>query len=242
MPNQQILRDEVSLLHFIRVFKKKKILVFVIFFLWTMGALFFYYKSPVIYQAHSVLRLGSFTKPVMTVPYAIQAMQEQKILADAVATGKLSVDINTLKKMFDSGNIRVQNIPDTQFLKVIVRSGDYQSASKICMAISEAFVAQGNQIFEKRMQFTKNQIDKIEDKQNSLNRVYMGQGVTSNLISLNEELLNAENFEVTDFPSGEGFPDRTVSRQKLAFIIIAGFIFSVLFAFTHDFVSNLSFE
>jgi capsular polysaccharide biosynthesis protein len=178
----------------------------------------------------------------MTVPYAIQAMKEQKILSDAVTSGHISTDINTLKIMFESGAISAQNIPETQFIKITVKTSDYQSAKQICMAVSQAFVSYGKRIFAKRKEFIEQQIKELENKYQFYSRSLVTQPVTANIISLNEDLLNAEDFEVTDIPISNGVGERAVSERRLLFIILTGLIIAVLFAFIQDFMANLAYD
>ncbi len=117
---ENIIKDEISLAKLIELVLKKKFIVFIFLLVFLILGILRYITAPIDYEASSVVKIGYFSGPIMTIPHANQVIREQKILLKAIELGKLSVTLDDLKKMLNNQNIVVSNIPETLFLKISV--------------------------------------------------------------------------------------------------------------------------
>lgn len=238
MVNQQIVDDELSFANCLETIRKNRVMVSVIFVFWSFVSLLGYFRSPISFEAKSVVRIGSFKSPVMTIPYARQFIQEDKILNAAIKTGNLNLEISALKDKLNSGAIKIESVPETNYLKLTVRSGDYETARNICLAMAGVFVSEGNKIYEKRKVFIGTQINEINKRFGSRYGVVIAQYACNAMLSLNEELNSAEPFEVTDYPSANGEAKKEMGLKKLILQLMLGFVVAVGIVFLRIFIKD----
>jgi len=238
MANSQILSDEISLVKLLQVLSRRRLAVISFVLSFTLLGVVRYFISPVSYEATTVLRVGYFSGPIMTIPYVSQMIREQKNLVKAIEIGKLNVNVDTLKRMFNNKRITVTNIPETLFLKVSVQAKEYALARGISESIAEAFVLYGNDIFEKKEKFAKEQIERIKKTGSYFSGMYLPPAMGQNTFAFADALLNAERFEITDHPAMSGEPIRQVSRKVILTYFIIGFITGLLFVLMQEFLKS----
>jgi len=232
-----IRNSEVTLAHYVGILIKRKFLLILPFLISIIVAFILYVKAPVVFEEKAVIKIGSFSKPLMTIPYAIWTIRDQKTLTDAINLYKLGVDINELKSMFDSNAITITSL-DQQFLVITVEADNPEKAKSVIKSLASVFVDRGNRIFLKKKQFLEAQLKSCQDSKFFYNNPFVYQSTLNNMLSINEELLNAEEFEITESPSSDENPAPSKKSTRVGFILVLGLLAGVTLVSCQEFWVN----
>ncbi len=237
MTKSEIYREEISLASYVNILVRRKVIVIIPFLISIILTFIIYIKSPVVFGDEAVIKIGSFSKPLMSVSSATWAMRNQHTLTDIISKYKLTTSINELKSMFDSGEIKITSL-DPGFLKITVESNNPEKTRSITKALASDFLERGNVLFSKRKIFLENQLKGYQESKTLRKNPFVYQTVINNLSLIYEELFSAEEFEVIEFPSLSTNQIIRKKNTKSKIIPVLGLSLGVIFAFLQEFWVN----
>ncbi len=155
--NQNMYDDEIDLREYINVVIKWKKLIIGIFLASVIGAAIYSYKMPKIYEINSTLALGSVNGPLIGNEEAKQILLNQNSLLSIIKELGLKGEPASLKKL-----IKIEDVKDTNLLKIRITSSDLEKALKINDAIVKPFIAQGQKLYLQRLSMFNVRLNELE--------------------------------------------------------------------------------
>ena len=208
---------ELSLRDYLRIFKKRKVLILMIVIIMTMGSMVFSSNKVPVYEAYSTVKVmerqsvaGVLTEWIVYSPANIMQSEAKMIQGYpvmrkvALKLGMIKIDedplerdrrISSLQRM-----VTAKTIEDTNVIKITAISTDPKEAMDIANTVAHVYIEEN--LLEKRRQaraekeFIEEQLSQIEERlemgEDKL-RVYTNKGTSAKLIGpLQEKLVTLE--------------------------------------------------
>lgn len=205
MENQQYIQeDEIDLRAYINVVIKRKKLILGIFFSAMIIAAVVSLLMPKVYEITSTIQLGSVNDFLIKKDEAREIILNQNLLLSVIKELKLNNYVEKFKK-----DIKLEDINNTNFLRVKIRYPSFDMACKISDAIITPFLAFGQNIYQERVAIVNDrlkeldaQIKNVEEDINRTQNIISGLPASSNvsqaeaslrIILLQNTLPNYEN-------------------------------------------------
>jgi capsular polysaccharide biosynthesis protein len=182
--SKQHFQDEINMRDYVNVIVKRKSLILKIFFVSVLVATVISLLLPKEYEASAIIRIGSIGDPLISKSNALYRIKDQNVLNAVIKKFKLDIDLKTLKE-----GISVRDIGDTELVVVSVIYPDADLAVGICEAIANAFIQDGQKLYEQNVALRNAEVQESEKKIVSIEK---------NSAKLNEGLAN--NDFNADFP------------------------------------------
>lgn len=207
MGERQYLDNESDLMDYIKVIILRKKPILIIFFLSIIVATIISFSMPKVYETSTIIKIGTVSTGynISTLLFLkkenIQELQAETY-GSIIKKLNLNIDESTFRKM-----IEVEDIMNTNFIKIKIRYMDPQLAIKICNTIADFFVQQGNEILEKKLSPIKEEIVNLEKRSeiiekeiSRLKQIISSQKPNSDVFILQNGL---SNYEILLFNLGE---------------------------------------
>jgi uncharacterized protein involved in exopolysaccharide biosynthesis len=257
MDEKEYVEQEINLREYISIVVKRKKIVLGILLMSIIIATIVTFLTPKIYEVSTVIRLGLITQPLISKPEATQMLMGQTVLYSVNQGLNLNIDVNEFRKSI----LKIVDIKDTNFLEVKIRYTSPDLAVKICNLVSNAFIQEVKEIYNKSFSLLTNRIQEIEqqvkvaedrietlyqkvDTQGSANMLrvmsYNNNIVTyENLYNLLKEkeytlkndLINSREFKIFDPPLILKHPIAPNPKQNIAISVILGLVIGSFVAF-----------
>jgi len=206
MSEQRPLNNEVDLRDYIEVILKRKKIISTIFLICVITTTVISFLMPQVYEATTIIEIGSILMPVSTltpvstsIPLiskdkTIQKLKTDKMLKPVIQTLNLNIDGCALEN-----SIKIEDIKNTNFLKLRIQNLDPQLAVIISNTIADYFIQQVNKIYEEKFSLVKEEINKLEKRSKTieeeiekLSKVISSQVSSSDFLILQNALSNYE--------------------------------------------------
>jgi len=269
MSEQQPLNNEVDLRDYIEVILKRKKTILTVFFVCVIITTVISFLMPKVYEATTIIEIGSILMPdsiltpvstsipLISKDKTIQKLKTDKMLEPVIQTLNLNIDGCALEN-----SIKIEDIKNTNFLKLKIQYEESQLAVKIGNTIADYFVQQGNKIYEEKFSLVKEQINKLEKRSKTieeeiekLSKVISSQVYSSDFLILQNALSNYETISfklsekiyllkqvLIDSTKFEVFKPATTAQKikpneklNIATSMILGLMLGVFVAFSQEF-------
>ena len=257
---QEIYEDEIDLRDYIDVIIKRKKIILTVFFAAVIAATIVNFLTPKVYEASAIVRLGGTPELLISKPNAIEELQGRK-LVDSVLK-RLKLNNNTGE--FDKNKIlRIEDIVNTDFIRIIVRYRDPILATAISNIITDTFVTEKKEIFKVNLLFLNEQIKEFEKRYqiivgeiDNFNKEISNQSMNPNYpllqntitnyeticfalrekaFSLKDVVLKSQDFEVFELASIPRVAIKPNKKQNVALSGIVSLMFGTFLAFFIEF-------
>lgn len=261
MQRQNYQDDEINLADYIKVIIKQKVLIGVIFITCVAGTAIASFLMPEVYQIDSTVRIGKIGDS-LPLPAEIIAKLKSKSLPRSIIQGtNENISIEELQKA-----IKIDNIKDTNFLKIRMESTDPDTAIDILNKIENKFISDSNVYYEKSVALIEERVRELHlRKEDIVKQVKMlNQRIADNKMnsdyllmenalanyeniynelstieySLKQDLLSAKNFEIIDPPANSTKPIKPKKKQMIAISAVLGAMLGIFVAFFVEFWQN----
>lgn len=173
MDNEKYSNNEINLRDYIEVIIKRKKIILIIFFMCVVGTIVISFLMPKTYETSTIVKIGSITQPLISgviqplIPKeeAILKLQREPLLNSVIRKLNLNIEVSGLKEM-----IEVENIKNTQFLKIKTQYTNPDLAVKICNAIANFFILQMKEMYDKKTILLNEQIKTLEKRNEILEK------------------------------------------------------------------------
>lgn len=150
--------EELELYEYIRVILKRKKVVLISFLVSVITAIVINFLSPKAYQSASLIQIGSIdNKLLIKKEKAKRIITSQNILISAIQNLRLNIRPSQLKR-----NIKIENIKDTDLLRIKLEFSNEELAIKINKAIAESFISYGQKIYDRKVSLINEQLNELE--------------------------------------------------------------------------------
>jgi capsular polysaccharide biosynthesis protein len=182
MGNQQnIQEDEVDLKEYLKIIIKRKKLILGVFLVSIFIAVVVSLCMPKIYEITSTIQLGSVNEPLIKNEDAKAIILNQNSLLSVINQLDLKIDVKKFKK-----HISIDDIKDTNLLKINIVYPGIDKALKINEAIIKPFIAQGQIIYQERLAIVNERLKELDEEIiNTEKDIARTQTLISNLHSAN---------------------------------------------------------
>ena len=260
MTEEKYAEDEIDLRDYIKVILKRKKVIFTVFFIAVITTTIVSFLMPKVYEASAIVRLGGTPAFLISKPNAIEELQGRK-LVDSVLK-KLNLNNNT--GQFDKKKIlRIEDISNTDFIKIIVRYRDPILATAICNTIANEFVHPQKEIFKVNFSFLNEQIEEFGKRYqiiigeiDNFNKEISNQSMNPNypllqntitnyeticfalrekVFSLKDLVLKSQDFEVFELATVPRFAIKPKKKQNIAISGVVSLMFGIFLAFFIEF-------
>lgn len=157
MPNQEYIEDEIDLRDYIKVMLRRKKVILAVFFICVITATIISFLVPRVYESSSIIQIGKINELLMKKEEAREILLTQDFLKPIIKKLNLDIEADKLKK-----NINVENIKNTNFLKINVQYPCAKMAAKINAAIANSFISKGQAIYQRRVSLINDRLKEIE--------------------------------------------------------------------------------
>jgi uncharacterized protein involved in exopolysaccharide biosynthesis len=158
MENQQYIQeDEIDLREYINVVIKRKKLVLGIFFSAVIISAIVSLLMPKVYEISSIIQLGSVNDFLIKKDEAKEMILNQNLLLSVVKELGLNIDVESLEK-----NIKLEDINNTNLLKIKIKHAGFDVACKINEAIINPLIARGQILYQERVAIVNDRLKELE--------------------------------------------------------------------------------
>ncbi|HEO63708.1 MAG TPA: hypothetical protein ENN78_00365, partial [Candidatus Omnitrophica bacterium] len=165
MENQQYIQeDEIDLRDYIKVILKRKKVILAVFFVAVITATIVSFLMPKIYQTSSVIQIGSIDELLINKQEAKEILLSHTFLEPivkelnlVVSPEQLNIKIKQLRE-----NIKIEDIKDTNLLKIKVEYPDPDKVVKINMAVINSFISQSQPVYQQRLSLINERLKELE--------------------------------------------------------------------------------
>ena len=257
---QEIYEDEIDLREYINVVIKRKKIILVIFFLSVISSAIISFLMPKVFEASAIVRLGGTPALLISKPNAIEELQSNKIIG--LVLKRLNLNNNT--GQIDKKKIlRIEDISNTDFIKIIVSYHDPILATAICNTIANTFIPEKKEIFKANFLFLNEQIKEFEKRYqviareiDNFNKAISNQSLNPNypllqntitnyeticfalrekVFSLKDEALKSQDFEVFELATIPRFAIKPNKKLNVTLSGIVSLMFGIFLAFLIEF-------
>lgn len=148
---------EINLLEYARAILIRKRLVFVFILISIICACLAGYIEQRFHKASAVIQLAYLGEPLMSDTVALQELQKESLLVNAIETTGVSIKPETLKKM-----MRIEYIPKTNRVNITIEHTDSQVAIMLAKAITQIFISTHSDSYQKELLLKKNYIASLQ--------------------------------------------------------------------------------
>jgi uncharacterized protein involved in exopolysaccharide biosynthesis len=239
----QLGNEEFDLVEFVATVFRRKFVFLSVFVIFVGSMAFSLRMQPKMYKTSAVIRISSvprflFQKHEVFIQFdpkrikleAIQRLQRSRSLTKALT------DLG----FADSGfSVDVEDIIDTDFVRLNVKGMDGKKVIPVCNALITDFLADSQKEFDGKIQMIEAQVKETEKRKqyieslinrlNAKNVQYESSSyesiydmLTQRLLLLQEQLLNAKDFEVFSPPSDPVSVGKAGEAMGLLFICLLG--------------------
>lgn len=146
MSNQEYTEEEINLRDYLKVIIKRKKLILTVLFVFIITTAILSLLVPKIYLSTSTIQNGNFGEPLIKKAETEEIIKSYDFLARIINGLGLKIGVEKLRRLIMIGNIR-----DTDFFWLKVRYKAKDTSLKICQAISNLYLAQGNNLYQQRV-------------------------------------------------------------------------------------------
>jgi len=262
---------ERELRDYINVIWKRKKNIFIIFFVAVFTATIISFITPKMYEVSTIIKIGGIIQPLsvtsgiaqslVSKEEAIIKLKTKSLLNPVIQKLNLNIDVPELKNI-----IKVEDIKNTDFLKIKIQHTNPDLAVTICNAIANSFVLKEKEIYDKNLTLLNKQVEilgkrneSIEKEMEKLNQVILSQTTNQDFLLiqntlsnyeiafsrlnetfylLNKELMNSPQFEIWE-PAV--IPQYPIKPNKVLNISISGLValfLGILIAFSQEYFSK----
>lgn len=182
MENQQCIQeDEIDIREYINVIIKRKKLILAIFLVSVVTAAIVSLRMPKIYEITSTIQLGSINELLIKSDEAESIILNQNSLSLIINDLNLKILPESLQK-----DIKISEIGGTNLLKFKITYPDVDMAIKINDAIVNSFIAQGQDVYQKRLVIFNERLKELDEEiKNAERDIARTQSLISNLPNSN---------------------------------------------------------
>lgn len=149
------LEDEIDLRDYIRVILKRKKVILAVFFVAVITATIVSFLMPKIYETTSVIQIGSIDGLLINKQEAKEILLSNIFLEPIIKELNLVVSPKQL-------NIKIEDIGDTNLLRIKVEYPDPDKVVKINMAVANSFISQSQLIYQQRLSLFNERLKELE--------------------------------------------------------------------------------
>ncbi len=266
MSERQYSDDETDLRDYIKVMIKRKKIILAIFLICVATTTVISFLTPKVYEATTTISISipidipipiGTPMPLISKEEVVQKLKTEKVLKPIIQTLNLNIDEFTLEKM-----ISIENIKNTNFLRLKIQYSNPQLSVKICDAIADYFIQQCNESRDKKILLIKEEINKlekrskiVEEEMQKFGPMLPSQTSNSDFVMLQNALSNYETTflnlsgriyslkqALMDYTKFEVFKSTTMSqnvkpnkRLNITVSAILGLMVGIFAAFLQDF-------
>ncbi len=157
MSNQEYVEDEINLRDYIKVILKRKKIILTVFFVAVITTAIASFLMPKVYEVTSTIQIGRIDELLMEKEKVKEILSGQNLLEPIIK--ELDLDIEPDKS---SRNIKIEDIKNTNLLKIKVQYPDPEMVVKINKAIADSFVSRGQGIYQERLSLINERLKELE--------------------------------------------------------------------------------
>jgi uncharacterized protein involved in exopolysaccharide biosynthesis len=252
--------DEINLRDYINVLIKRKVTIFVVFFLCVVFAAFYSFTAPKVYKVEETIRIGQVDGSLISKLEATRLIRSKNILEPVVGALDKDLSLSGLK-----GSIKIEEVKGTAFLTVSINYNNPERAIKILKNIADNFIQYGNSLYAKKIKLLEERMEALEIQKQSIKKeINSLKGVIKDKVtpdysliqdaltsyeaiysqlddkiySLKVKLANARNFELFEPPLKPENPISPKKKQNIAIAAVIGLMLGVFIAFFREFWVN----
>ncbi len=161
--------QEIDLRDHIKVILKRKKVILAVFFVTVITTAIVSFLMPKVYEVTSTVQIGSVDDLLMRKGQignidgllmgkeeAKEILLSQNLLAPIIKGANFDIELEQLKE------IKIEDIKNTNFLKIKVQCSDPEMAVKINKAIANVFISRGQGIYQKRLFLINERLKELE--------------------------------------------------------------------------------
>jgi len=156
---KQVLEDEINIRQYIDVLIKRKNIVIITVIASLVVSVITSFLMPKVFEASSTIRLGNAPGILISKPEATEILQSQKLIDSALGIINKSNNVTAFDKR---KMLRIEDVKDTNFIKVKISYTDPVLAANICNVISDQFVSLGKEKYQENIRLLTEQINELE--------------------------------------------------------------------------------
>lgn len=156
----QEVEQEIDLRDYINVIRKRKKIIFTIFFTAVIITAVISFLMPKIYVVTAVIQNGNVNGPLIAKAEVEEIIKSQNLLLPIIKNAEIDIgNIESLRKA-----IKIEDIKNTDFFRFIVEYKGADTSVKICHGIVDSYLAFANPIYQERIKFLDSQIKELDNQ------------------------------------------------------------------------------
>ncbi|MCF7888041.1 MAG: hypothetical protein K9L76_02055, partial [Candidatus Omnitrophica bacterium] len=252
--------DEINLRDYINVLIKRKVTIFVAFFICVAAVAFYSFTAPEIYRVEETIRIGQVDGSLISKAEAIRLIRSKNTLQPVVEALDKDLSLSGLKK-----SLKIEEVKGTDFLSISINHKNPQRAIEILKNTADNFIKYGNSLYAKKIKLLEERMEALEIQKQSIKKeINSLQGVIKDKVTpdypliqntltsyeaiysqlddkiyaLKVKLTNAKKFELFEPPLEPKSPISPKKKQNIAIAGILGLMLGVFIAFFREFWVN----